>query len=299
MGYLFRVPQESGGHDYPCRYNVAMGSDKNFELVARALRWIADNRLEQPGLKEISDATGISPHHLQRVFQQWAGVSPKQFLRSLTRTAALERLCAGETVLDSALASGLSGPGRLHDLLISTEALTPGEIRKKGEGTRLHYGFGECVFGHALVSWNERGINFLGFCNEQPADVSLAGMKSRLERAEFMQDKPGAQNRLDRIFERGRDEPLPVWLRGSPFQLKVWEALLHIPEGANATYGAIARYLGSPGAAQAVGNAVGGNPVSWIIPCHRVIRQMGETGGYRWGAGTKAAMIGLESVGAI
>ncbi len=124
-------------------------------------------------------------------------------------------------------------------------------------------------------------------------------MKSRLERAEFMQDKPGAQNRLDRIFERGRDEPLPVWLRGSPFQLKVWEALLHIPEGANATYGAIARYLGSPGAAQAVGNAVGGNPVSWIIPCHRVIRQMGETGGYRWGAGTKAAMIGLESVGGI
>jgi len=275
---------------------MAMDSDRNFELVARALRWIAESRLEQPGLKELGDAIGISPHHLQRVFQQWAGVSPKQFLRSLTRTAALERLSAGETVLDSALSSGLSGPGRLHDLLISTEALTPGEIRKKGQGIRLRYGFGECVFGHALISWNQRGINFLGFCNDQPREASLAGMKLHLERAEFVYDNPGARNRLDKIFDRSREQSLSVWLRGSPFQLKVWEALLHIPEGANATYGAIARHLGSPGASQAVGNAVGSNPVSWIIPCHRVIRQMGATGGYRWGIATKSAMIGLESV---
>ncbi len=272
-----------------------MTGNTHYELIARALDWIAQNQLEQPELKELARELSVSPHHIQRVFQEWAGVSPKQFLKSLTRQAALERLAAGESVLDTAISSGLSGPGRLHDLLITTEALTPGEIRKRGLGVGLSYGFGDCPFGEALVSWSDRGINFLGFCGEKNGEKVLGELTSRLTNADFREDPEGAQQWLDTIFESAGTQPVPLWLRGSPFQLKVWEALLAIPEGANVTYGQIAKLVGSSGASQAVGNAVGSNPVSWIIPCHRVIRQLGELGGYRWGATTKSAMIGLEA----
>ena len=272
-----------------------MSGNTHFELIARALDWITQNQLEQPELGELARELGTSPHHLQRVFQEWAGVSPKQFLKSLTRQAALERLAAGESVLDAAISSGLSGPGRLHDLLITTEALTPGEIRKRGQGVGLSYGFGDCPFGDALVSWSGRGINFLGFCGEKNREQVLGELTSRLSNADFLEDPERAQQWLDTIFESAETQPVPLWLRGSPFQLKVWEALLAIPEGANATYGQIAKLVGASGASQAVGNAVGSNPVSWIIPCHRVIRQLGELGGYRWGTTTKTAMIGLEA----
>ncbi|MEE4217224.1 MAG: methylated-DNA--[protein]-cysteine S-methyltransferase [Xanthomonadales bacterium] len=272
-----------------------MTGNTHYELVARALDWIAQNRLEQPELSELARELGVSPHHLQRVFQEWAGVSPKQFLKSLTRQAALERLASGESVLDAAISSGLSGPGRLHDLLVTTEALTPGEIKKRGQGVKLCYGFGACPFGEALVSWSGRGINFLGFCGEKSREQVLDELISRLSNADFRGDPEGAQKWLDTIFESAGTQPVSLWLRGSPFQLKVWEALLAIPEGANATYGQIAKRVGSPGASRAVGRAVGSNPVSWIIPCHRVIRQLGELGGYRWGTTTKSAMIGLEA----
>lgn len=272
-----------------------MTGSAHYELIARALDWIAQNQLEQPELNELARELEVSPHHLQRVFQEWAGVSPKQFLKSLTRQAAMERLAAGESVLDAAISSGLSGPGRLHDLLITTEALTPGEIRKRGQGVELSYGFGRCQFGEALLSWNRRGINFLGFCGEKNREQVLTELTSRLSNADFRENTEDAQQWLDTIFESAGTQPIPLWLRGSPFQLKVWEALLSIPEGANATYGQIAKLVGSSGASQAVGNAVGSNPVSWIIPCHRVIRQLGELGGYRWGTTTKRAMIGLEA----
>lgn len=256
---------------------------------------MVDRQLEQPELGALAQELGVSPHHIQRVFQEWAGVSPKQFLKSLTRQAALERLEAGESVLNAAISSGLSGPGRLHDLLITTEAMTPGEVRKSGQGVEFSYGFGDCRFGEALVSWNRRGINFLGFCGEKDRSQVLGELTSRLCNAEFTLNEEGAQQWLDRIFEKQENQAVPVWLRGSPFQLKVWEALLAIPAGANATYGQIAKLIGSSGASQAVGNAVGSNPVSWIIPCHRVIRQLGELGGYRWGTPTKSAMIGFEA----
>jgi AraC family transcriptional regulator of adaptative response/methylated-DNA-[protein]-cysteine methyltransferase len=271
-----------------------MSSNRHYDLVARALGWIADQRLEQPSLGELAGELGVSPHHLQRVFQEWAGVTPKQFLQSLTREAALRRLAEGETVLDAALSSGLSGPGRLHDLLLTTDALTPGEIRKQGAGVSMSYGFGDCQFGEALIAWSPRGITFLGFRGERSRDVLLSELKSRLAMADFNRDEDAAQQWLDRVFDLN-GKPLPLWLRGSPFQLKVWQALISIPEGANASYGDIARFVGSPGASQAVGSAVGSNPISWIIPCHRVINQMGELGGYRWGPATKSAMIGLEA----
>ena len=238
---------------------------------------------------------GVSPHHLQRTFQAWAGVSPKQFLKSLTRNAALDRLKKGSSVLDASLEAGLSGPGRLHDLLISTDALTPGEIRKHGAGVQLDYGFGETLFGTALIAWTSRGANFLGFCEQNGTEFTLATLQEQWANAQFRKNPAAAQVWLDRIFSGSNDKPIPLWLRGSPFQLKVWQALLEIPEGTHSTYGRLAARIGHPGAARAVGTAIGSNPISWIIPCHRVIRQMGEMGGYRWGGFTKRAMIGFEA----
>jgi AraC family transcriptional regulator of adaptative response/methylated-DNA-[protein]-cysteine methyltransferase len=273
-----------------------MHRTSHYDLIADTIEWMAKHQAEQPSLNRLSSAMGVSPHHLQRTFQQWAGVSPKQFLKSLTRKAALGRLAEGCSVLEAALDSGLSGPGRLHDLLISTDALTPGEARKQGEGIQLMYGLGQSLFGLSLVAWTPRGINFLGFCQEKGADQTLADLRRQWSNANFSEDPAGAQRWLDAIFSGGGEKPIAVWLRGSPFQLKVWQALLEIPEGTHATYGRLASLIGHPGAARAVGTAIGNNPVAFIIPCHRVIRQMGELGGYRWGESTKRAIIGYEAV---
>ncbi len=272
-----------------------MQSNRHYKLVSETIQWVAEHQSAQPDLQRLSSEMGVSPHHLQRTFQAWAGVSPKQFLKSLTRNAALERLKRGSSVLDAALDTGLSGPGRLHDLMISTDALTPGEIRKHGDGVQLDYGFGETLFGEALVAWTPRGVNFLGFCEENGAETTFATLKEQWAKANFRENPTAAQRWLDDIFSGSDEKPIPLWLRGSPFQLKVWEALLDIPEGTHTTYGRVAERIGHPGAARAVGSAIGSNPVSWIIPCHRVIRQMGEMGGYRWGGFTKRAMIGFEA----
>jgi AraC family transcriptional regulator of adaptative response/methylated-DNA-[protein]-cysteine methyltransferase len=272
-----------------------MHTNRHYELIADAIRWIAKHRDQQPDLSLLAQEMGVSPHHLQRTFQTWAGVTPKQFLKSLTRQAALERLAAGNNVLETALAVGLSGPGRLHDLLVTSEALTPGEIRRRGSGVTLEYGFGQTLFGEALVAWSARGLSFLGFCEEKGRAVAQQELQSTWSNAVFRERPVEAQSRLDEVFRVNRDEPLRLWLRGSPFQLKVWEALLAVPEGALASYGSLANSIGQPAAARAVGSAVGANPLAWIIPCHRVIRQLGELGGYRWGAVTKQALIGFEA----
>jgi AraC family transcriptional regulator of adaptative response/methylated-DNA-[protein]-cysteine methyltransferase len=272
-----------------------MNADGQYELIARAIHWVAEHQPEQPDLELLAEAMGVSPFHLQRTFQEWAGVTPKQFLKSLTRRAALQRLLDGSSVLDAALSAGLSGPGRLHDLTITTEALTPGEIRKRGAGVRLEYGFGETPFGEALVCWSSRGLNFLGFCGELGQPDAFDQLRGLWSNAVFEEDPAAAQAWLSRIFSANGGQPLRLWLRGSAFQLKVWEALLNIPEGAHASYGSLARQIGNPAAARAVGSAVGSNPLAWIIPCHRVILQLGELGGYRWGEVTKRAMIGFEA----
>lgn len=272
-----------------------MQKTRHYHLVSEAIQWMADHQAVQPDLGMLSSAMGVSPHHLQRTFQNWAGVSPKQFLKSLTRKAALERLADGCSVFDSALDAGLSGPGRLHDLLISTDALTPGEIKKRGAGVPLEYGYGETPFGTVLIAWTQRGVNFLGFCDETGAEHALAELRRQWSDALFSENPAKAQQWLDQIFRGSTDKPINIWLRGSPFQLKVWQALLAIPEGTHATYGQLARLVGNPGAARAVGSAIGSNPLSFIIPCHRVIRQMGDLGGYRWGEITKMALIGFEA----
>lgn len=272
-----------------------MHTNPHYELVARAIRWTTEHQSEQPSLTQLAAELRVSPHHLQRTFQAWAGVSPKQFLKFLTRRAAIERLIDGETVLDTALAVGLSGPGRLHDLLVSTEALTPGQARTRGGGVSLDFGSGTTPFGEAVVSWSSRGLSFLGFCGETGAGAACRQLEETWPNAVFREQPAQAQAWLDRVFSGARSEPLPLWLRGSPFQLKVWEALLALPEGSTVTYGQLARTVGRPGAARAVGSAVGANPLAWVIPCHRVIRQYGELGEYRWGRIAKRAMIGLEA----
>jgi AraC family transcriptional regulator of adaptative response/methylated-DNA-[protein]-cysteine methyltransferase len=272
-----------------------MYNQQSYNTVAKALNWVADHHADQPDLERLSHEIGLSPHHLQRTFQDWAGVSPKQFLKSLTRQDALNRLQRGSTVLETALDTGLSGPGRLHDLMITTEALSPGEIRNLGNGVDIQYGSGSTPFGQAVIAWTGRGINFLGFCEDTGYDSVINALKQRWKSARFTIDQQTASNQLDMIFSDCGSTPVRLWLKGSPFQLKVWEALLAIPENAHASYGHIAAAIGHPRACRAVGSAIGSNPVAWIIPCHRVIRRLGGLGGYRWGKITKQAIIGYEA----
>ena len=207
----------------------------------------------------------------------------------------MERLRQGQTVLDSALSSGLSGPGRLHDLLITTQAMTPGEAKRKGLGVEMKYGYGTTPFGEALLAWTDRGVCFLGFCHEGGKQYIWEHFNQQWPDADLSENNLLAGEQLAEIFTEGERKKLKIWLRGSPFQLQVWEALLSIPVGTHCTYGQLASFSGHAGASRATGSAIGRNPVSWLIPCHRVINSLGTLGGYRWGTNTKHAMIGYEA----
>lgn len=272
-----------------------MNSQQHYLLIARALHWLCQNQKSQPSLEELARHVGLSPHYMQRLFQEWTGVSPKQFLKYLTKVEAMERLRQGKTVLDSALSSGLSGPGRLHDLLITTQAMTPGEAKRKGLGVDVNYGFGMTPFGEALLAWTDKGVCFLGFCHETGREHTRNHLKQQWPDANLTENNSATGKKLAEIFTETDHKQLKVWLRGSPFQLKVWEALLKLPTGSHCTYGQLAAFTGSAGASRAIGSAVGRNPVSWLIPCHRVINSLGGLGGYRWGTNTKQAMIGYEA----
>jgi AraC family transcriptional regulator of adaptative response/methylated-DNA-[protein]-cysteine methyltransferase len=272
-----------------------MDSQQHYRLIADALHWLCQNQAEQPSLEELAQHVGLNPHYLQKIFQQWAGVSPKQFLKHLTKAQAMERLQQGQTVLESALSSGLSGPGRLHDLLITTVAITPGEAKRRGRGVKINYGYGITPFGEALLAWTERGICFLGFCHEKDRQHSWTHFNQQWPDADLSEDNSQARRRLLEIFAEADRKELKIWLRGSPFQLQVWEALLKLPAGTHCTYGQLASLSGHAGANRATGTAIGRNPVSWLIPCHRVINSLGTLGGYRWGINTKQAMIGYEA----
>jgi len=272
-----------------------MKPQDHYQLIAEALHWLCQNQQDQPGLEELANHVGLSPDYLQRLFQEWTGVSPKQFLKYLTKTQAMARLVQGQTVLDSALSSGLSGPGRLHDLLITTQAMTPGEAKKKGLGVEVSYGYGITPFGEALLAWTDRGVCFLGFCHEEGKQHTLEEFKGQWPDASLTENNLEASNKLTEIFNEQEHKQLKVWLRGSPFQLRVWEALLSLPAGTHCTYGQLAAFSGNAGASRATGSAIGRNPVSWLIPCHRVINSLGALGGYRWGTNTKQAIIGYEA----
>lgn len=272
------------------------GSARDYQRVAELIRYLEAHAAEQPGLAELARHAGLSESRLQRLFTRWAGVSPKRFLQYLSKEHALAVLRDGGGILDAAWSAGLSGPGRLHDLLVHCEAVTPGEARGSVP-LQVAYGYAGSPYGEALLAWSGRGVCFLAFRDPDDPGAALEALHAQWPGAEFSKDGAGARRLAQRVFGRSvtPGQPLALHLRGTNFQLKVWEALLRVPDGALTTYGDLAGAIGSPGAARAVGGAVGANPVAWLVPCHRVIRGSGAFGGYRWGAERKRAMLLREA----
>ncbi|WP_207485031.1 methylated-DNA--[protein]-cysteine S-methyltransferase [Arenibaculum pallidiluteum] len=268
----------------------------SYRAIGRALRYLVEHAEDQPSLDDAASAAGLSPFHFQRLFTRWAGVSPKRFGQFVTLGRAKTMLDEQASLLDTALEVGLSGPGRLHDLFVTWEAMTPGDYKAAGAGLTIRWGVQDSPFGPALIGLTERGLCWLAFLGEAGTGRALAEMAGQYPAARLVEDPGAVAEAAARAFAlQGAPGPLPVLLRGTPFQLKVWEALLRIPPGSCTSYGALAREIGSPQAGRAVGAAVGRNPVSWLIPCHRVILQSGAVHNYRWGAGTKRAMLALEA----
>ena len=264
--------------------------------IEKAIRYLDENFRRQPELSEVAAAVGLSDYHFQRLFRRWAGVSPKRFLQFLTADYARALLSDSWTVLDAAYEAGLSGPGRLHDLLVSVDAVTPGETRRRGAGVTIRHGVHDTPFGPAFLAATERGICALHFLDEEGAAAPLAALAARWEGATLIDD-PGATSALAaRVFEPGDGSgPVTLHLSGTNFQVKVWEALLRVPSGAITSYETLAERVGSPTAVRAVGSAVARNPIAYLIPCHRVIRKTGAFGEYRWGPARKRALLGWES----
>ena len=272
----------------------------DYVRVEKAIRYLEENVRRQPPLEEVARAAGLSEYHFQRLFRRWVGVSPKRFLQFLTAEHARGLLAEQRPVLEAAYEVGLSGGGRLHDLMVGVDAVTPGEVRRLGAGLVVRHGVHPTPFGDALVAVTERGICGLTFLGDEGAEPALAELRDRWPNATLLEDPDASAHLVDRIFGDGSpDVRLPLLLRGTNFQVKVWEALLRIPAGAVVTYEEVAELAGAPGATRAVGTAVGRNPVAYLIPCHRVIRKTGAFGEYRWGSARKRAMLGWESARAV
>ena len=273
----------------------------DYERIEQALQYIRHNVTRQPSLAQIAAGIGLSEYHFQRLFTRWAGISPKKFLQYLTLDYAKRCLADSASVLEASYAAGLSGPGRLHDLFVNMESVTPGEYRRRGAGMEIGYSYHDSPCGECLLLATERGVCGLAFVTDCDHSQVLADMQERWGRARLVADDVATAGYAERIFGatdplRTRAEPpLRLLLCGAPFQIKVWEALLRIPPGARVTYGQLARFVGRPQAARAVGTAVGHNPIAYLIPCHRVIRRDGLIGGYHWGEARKLAMLGRES----
>jgi AraC family transcriptional regulator of adaptative response/methylated-DNA-[protein]-cysteine methyltransferase len=272
----------------------------DYARVEKAIHYLKERYLEQPDLRMVAEAAGVSEFHFQRLFSRWAGISPKAMLKFLTAQRAKTLLRDSRaSVLDAALDAGLSGPGRLHDLLVTVDAVTPGEFKNYGAGMEIRYGFHESPFGACLIGATSRGICHLSFLDEKSSRCRvefLEELKSDWPRATLCRDLPATDRLVRRIFIRAADRaPLRVHLVGTPFRLKVWQALLEIPFGRVMSYHDIARSIGAPDACRAVGSAVGANPVAYLIPCHRVIRETGVVGDYRWGRERKLAMLMWEN----
>lgn len=268
---------------------------RHFAVVARAIAYLRATAPQQPTLEQVAAAVHLSPFHLQRLFSEWAGVSPKRFLQYLTKEHAKRELARAGDVLTVAGRVGLSSGSRLHDLMISCEALTPGEIKAGGAGLSIGHGFAPSPFGPALVGWTGRGICHLAFgADDEPA--LLAELAGLWPRATLRRDDGQATELLARVFPGPAPAaPLHLLLRGTNFQIKVWEALLRCPPGRLLSYGELARQAGVPQAARAVGSALAANTIGFLIPCHRVIRDSGEVSHYRWGSERKLAMLGWEA----
>lgn len=268
----------------------------NFNRIAEAIEYIRLNFRSQPDLDEVAAKVHLSPFHFQRLFKEWAGVSPKKFLQYTSVAYAKEILRKQEaTLFDAAYDTGLSGTGRLHDLFVTIEGMTPGEYKNGGENLSINYSYAETPFGNIIVASTQRGICYMAFAEEEA--VSFAAMQAHFPRAAFRQMTDIIQQNALYIFTQDwkKLNQIKLHLKGTDFQLKVWETLLKIPEGQLATYGTVAEKIQKPNASRAVGTAIGSNPVAFLIPCHRVIQSNGTLGGYMWGTRRKAAMIGWEA----
>lgn len=271
-------------------------SAQDYALVAQAIRFLENHRQEQPELAQIANHMGLSEFHFQRLFSRWAGVSPKRFLQALTVEEARRTLSQSGTVLDATYASGLSGPGRLHDLFVQCTAATPGEVKSGGAGLTIRYGVQPTPFGDALIGVTERGICAFSFVQENGESRAVEELRVRWPAARLIQDEEESAAVTRRIFAGAQqDEPLHLYIKGTNFQMQVWRALLRVPPGSLTTYSDLARTIDRPSAVRAVGSAVGSNAIAFLIPCHRVIRQTGVVDGYRWGTERKRAMLGWEA----
>ncbi len=271
---------------------------EHYQIVERAIQFIEARAQDQPELEEIAAAVGLSESRLQRVFTQWAGISPKRFLQFLTKERAKKLLDRSENLLEVTHQVGLSSLGRLHDLFVVTEAATPGEYKARGAGVEIRYGIHPSPFGKCLLAITQRGICHLSFIQRSESEA-LDALAAEWSAARIMEDGRATAALAKQIFglgfaPRGQIQPLALHLRGTNFQLKVWEALLSVPFGETITYERLAAQIGSPAALRAVGAAVGKNPIAYLIPCHRVIRKTGEFGKYRYGSARKKAMLARE-----
>ncbi len=270
-------------------------NDANWRRMGRAIRFLSANYLDQPRLEDAADAVGLSPFHFQRVFTRYVGVSPKHFVGHLTLDHAKQNLVAGKSLLDTAFDAGLSGPSRLHDLCLKIEAMTPGDYAKGGADLEIAYGFHPSSFGTALVMATNKGVCGLAFGDEGDEKKMLADMRARWPKAAYVAAPERTARFAKQIFEPKAHGDLRLHLLGTKWQVQVWKALLAIPDGKLSTYGAIAAHLGKGSAARAVGAAVGRNPISWLIPCHRVLGSTGAMTGYHWGLDRKRAMLAVEA----
>jgi AraC family transcriptional regulator, regulatory protein of adaptative response / methylated-DNA-[protein]-cysteine methyltransferase len=271
----------------------------DYERIASVIRYLDRHHTEQPDLNALAQSVGLSPFHFHRLFSNWAGVTPKDFLQCLTLEHVKTLLREGNTVLDAALNAGMSGPGRLHDLCVTLEAASPGEMKYRGAGLQIDYGFAETPFGEALIAETARGLCHLSFVNGEGRSGARELLATEWPNAKLHRSDQRVRDVSERIFAYPANKSRPhlrALVRGTPFQLRVWRALLRVPAGALITYGRLAAILNQPTAARAVGSAVGANPLAFIIPCHRVIRETGVLGNYRWDPIRKRAMLGWELV---
>ncbi|WP_372426523.1 methylated-DNA--[protein]-cysteine S-methyltransferase [Salinarimonas chemoclinalis] len=270
----------------------------DYDVVRRVIAFISENWRDQPSLEAIADHVGLSTSHVHHLFRRWAGLSPKAFLQAITLDNAKRLLDSSASVLDTTLELGLSGPGRLHDLFVSHEAMTPGDYKAKGAGLTLSYGWHPSPFGEAIVVATPRGLAGLGFVDEGNRSAALSDMRRRWPRATWVADQEVTAPYTERVFDSGRwrpDQPLDVVLIGTDFEVRVWRTLLGIPFGRATTYSDVAQTIGKPSAARAVGAAVGRNPISFVVPCHRVLGRSGALTGYHWGLTRKQAILGWEA----
>jgi AraC family transcriptional regulator of adaptative response/methylated-DNA-[protein]-cysteine methyltransferase len=271
----------------------------DYERIEKAIQFIADNFHSQPNLKEIAGKIHVSEYHFQRLFSRWVGISPKRFLQFLTKEYAKTLLEKSINLLDVTYESGLTSPGRLHDLFVSCEAVTPGEYKAKGEGLEIAYGYHATPFGECMLAKTDRGICGLSFVQNNDRQPVFASLEDRWRNATLIEDPDVTRPFVERIFNPSQGQkstPLHLVLSGTNFQIKVWEALIKIPMGAVVSYEDVAAHIGMPKASRAVGNAVGSNPVSFVIPCHRVIKKTAEFGNYGGGVARKLALLGWEAV---